>query len=92
MIRPEAVQVGPRDSEPATPNRIAGEVIESIVIGPSLRIRAAAAGESELEALVPRETIDAASGGAFAPGDPIWLTLAPQAVRIYRNVEEELSP
>ena len=87
MIRPEAVHVGPRGAEPPMPNRIAGEVIESTAIGPSLRIRAAISGQTELEALIPREQ----ANDAFAPGTPVWMTFAPQAVRIYREVEEELS-
>ncbi|MCX5495588.1 ABC transporter ATP-binding protein [Kaistia dalseonensis] len=96
VVRPEATHFLPADAGAATgPNRIAARIVDSVAIGPSLRLRAVTAGGTAFEAVVQRQSdrpgADFAPGSAssspeaLAPGDPVLVTFGAASVRAYRD-------
>ncbi|MEJ0097091.1 MAG: ABC transporter ATP-binding protein [Bauldia sp.] len=86
LIRPEATRFVRRDTaraEDAAANRIAADLIDSVAIGPSLRLHATAAGGIAFEAIVQRASDT--SSAALEPGDPVFVTFDAAAVRAYRD-------
>ena len=85
VVRPEAVRfLAHAASGPARPNRIAARLVDSVAIGPSLRLRAETDGGGAFESIEPR--LQTESGGeALAPGDPVFVTFDTAAARVYRD-------
>jgi ABC-type Fe3+/spermidine/putrescine transport system ATPase subunit len=85
-VRPEATRFERRDRSPATgaSNRLAAELVDSVAIGPSLRLRAITPGGIAFEAIASR-TADTSSSADLVPGDPVFVTFDAASVRAYRD-------
>jgi ABC-type Fe3+/spermidine/putrescine transport system ATPase subunit len=80
VVRPEATRFLPAsDGEPA-PNRIAARLVDSVAIGPSLRLRAVTDGGGPFESIIARS---AATTPALVPGDAVLVTFDAEAARAY---------
>jgi ABC-type Fe3+/spermidine/putrescine transport system ATPase subunit len=77
MVRPEATRIGTADIYAA--NQFAGHLIDLVVAGPSLRLKAVADDGVNFEALARRD----AAVPALNPGDPVTISFDPAFVRVY---------
>lgn len=82
VVRPEATRFLPAGEGAAGPNRIAARLVDSVAIGPSLRLRAVAEGGGDFESIIARST---AATPALVPGDPVLVTFDAEAARAYRD-------
>ena len=83
-IRPERTRIERRDtSADRGPNRFAAVLVDSVVIGPSLRLRAVTASGTSFESVAPRAPDG--SSAALAPGDPVFVAFDAPAARAYRD-------
>ena len=86
VVRPEVTAFERRavDAVAAEANRLPAELVDSVAIGASLRLRAMTAGGTALESIVQRSS-HPSSSAALAPGDPVFVTFDPASVRAYRD-------
>ena len=84
IVRPEVTRLVPRaadaDAVSEAPNRIPARLIDRVAVGPSLRLRASAAGGQEFEAVADRLAAD-----SIRPGDPVFVTFDAASLRTYRE-------
>jgi len=83
LVRPEATHFVPAGASTG-PNRIAARLVDSVAIGPALRLRAVTAGGVAFESIEARP-LGLAHGAALAPGDPVLVTFEADAARAYRD-------
>jgi len=85
-IRPEATLLQRRAAAAATvgANRLAAELVDSVAIGASRRLRATTATGASFESIVQRAT-DESSAQPLVPGDPVFVTFDAASVRAYRD-------
>ena len=86
VVRPEATRFERRDPSvtEGRANRLAAELVDSVAIGPSLRLRAVTASGIAFESIAQR-TSDRSSSAALVPGDPLFVTFDAASVRAYRD-------
>ena len=86
IVRPEATRFERRDPDAPTglPNHLAAELIDSVTIGPTLRLRAVTAGGAAFEAIAQRG-IHPSSAPGLTPGDPVFVTFEAASARAYRD-------
>lgn len=80
VVRPEATRFLPASNGEPAPNRIAARLVDSVAIGPSLRLRAVTDGGAPFESIIARS---AAVAPALVPGDAVVVTFDAEAARAY---------
>ena len=82
IVRPEVTRFVGRaaDATSEAPNRIPARLVDRVAVGPSLRLRASAAGGQEFEAVADRSAAD-----SIRPGDPVFVTFDAASLRTYRE-------
>ena len=82
IVRPEVTRFVGRAANAVAevPNRIPARLVDRVAVGPSLRLRASAAGGREFEAVADRSAAD-----GIRPGDPIFVTFDAASLRTYRD-------
>ncbi len=81
LVRPEATRFTPAGGRAAV-NSLPATLIDSVAIGPALRLRAVTAGGVPFESIETRP-LHAAPGAALAPGDPVLVSFDADAARAY---------
>ena len=81
LVRPEATRFE-ASSGAVGVNRIPARLVDSVAIGPALRLRAVTDGGLPFESIETRP-LHAAPGPALAPGDPVLVSFDADAARAY---------
>ncbi|MEJ0011683.1 MAG: ABC transporter ATP-binding protein [Bauldia sp.] len=86
VVRPERTVFEPRPlfAEADAANRIAAELVDSVAIGPSLRLRAVTPGGITFESIAPRAS-EISPSATPKPGDRVFVTFDAAAARAYRD-------
>jgi len=90
VVRPEATRIEKLEATPPGEhvNRIPARFSDLVAVGPSLRLRAVAAGGADFEAIMPRTDLLTQS---FQPGDAVLVTFDAASTRVYRR-DADLTP
>jgi ABC-type Fe3+/spermidine/putrescine transport system ATPase subunit len=85
-VRPEATVFERRCPGAAmgSANRLPAALVDSVAIGPSIRLRALTERGIAFESIAPR-VAEGVAAPALAPGDPIFITFPTSSVRAYRD-------
>jgi ABC-type Fe3+/spermidine/putrescine transport system ATPase subunit len=91
VVRPEVTRIEAADTRGTATavNRIPARITDLVAVGPSLRLRALAAGGIAFEAIVQRH---AGLPPGFEPGDPVLVTFDTAATRAFRPEAALVSP
>ncbi len=80
VVRPEATRFLAANHGAATTNRIAARLVDSVAIGPSLRLRAVTDGGGAFESIIARSAV---ATPTLVPGDAVVVTFDAEAARAY---------
>ncbi len=83
LVRPEATRFVAAEGDSAV-NRIPARLVDSVAIGPALRLRAVTAGGLPFESIETRP-LHGSPNPSFAPGDAVFVSFDADAARAYSN-------